>query len=96
MVKNLPANAGDLIRDSGSVPGSGRSLEEANGDPLQYSCLENLMDRAAWRATVHGIAESQTQLSTHTHLRRETFKCIMAGQGTTKTRKVPSSAVHTD
>ena len=60
MVKNLPANAGDLIRDSGSIPGSGRSLEEGNGDPLQYSCLENLMDRAAWRATVHGVAKSWT------------------------------------
>ena len=76
--------------------GEGRSPEEGIGNPLYHSGLANPMDRAAWRATVHGIAESQTQLSTHTHLRRETFKCIMAGQGTTETRKVPSSAVQTD
>ena len=49
MVKNLPANAGD----SGSVPGSGRSPGEGNGNPLQYSCLGNPMDRGAWRVTVH-------------------------------------------
>ena len=53
MVKNLPAYAGDL----GSIPGSGRSPREGNGNPLQYSCLENPMDRGAWWATVHGIAE---------------------------------------
>ena len=47
----------------GSISGSGRSPEEGNGNPLQYSCLENLMDRGAWRSTVHGIAKSQTQLS---------------------------------
>ena len=59
MVKNLPANMGDL----GSIPGSGRSAEEGNGNPLQYSCLENSMDRETLRATVHGIAKRQTQLS---------------------------------
>ena len=64
MVKNPPANVGD-IRDLGSIPGSGRSPGEGNGTPLQYSCLENPMDRGAWRATVHGVAESLTQLSTH-------------------------------
>ena len=53
-VKNLPANAGDT-RDMGSIPGSGRSHEEGNGNPLQYSCLENSMDRGAWRATGHGV-----------------------------------------
>ena len=52
MVKNPPANSGDL-RDRGSIPGSGRSPGEGNGNLLQYSCLENPMDRA-WRATVHG------------------------------------------
>ena len=62
MVKNLPANAGDT-GDSGSIPGSGRSPERGHGNPLQYSCLENPMDRGAWRATVHGVAESRTQLS---------------------------------
>ena len=61
VVKNLPANAGD----SGSVPGSGRSPGEGNGNPVQYSCLENPMDRGAWRATVSGVIESQTRLSTH-------------------------------
>ena len=50
VVKNLPANAGD-IRDVGSTPGSGRSPGEGHGNPLQDSCLENLMDRGAWRAT---------------------------------------------
>ena len=56
VVKNLPANAGD-IRDVGSTPGSGRSPGRGHGNPLQYSCLENLMDRGAWWATVHGVAE---------------------------------------
>ena len=58
MVKNLPANAEDM----GSIPGSGRSHGGGNGNPLQYSCLENPMDRGAWQATVHGVAKSQTQL----------------------------------
>ena len=53
MVKNLPANAGDL----GSIPGLERSPGEGNGSPLQYSCLENSMDRGAWWATVHGVTE---------------------------------------
>ena len=55
LVKNLPANAGDM----GSIPGSGRSPGEGNGNPLQYSCLENSMDRGAWWATVHGVTKSQ-------------------------------------
>ena len=59
MVKNLPANAGD-IEDSGSILGLGRSPGEGNDNPLQYSCLENPMDRGAWWATVHGIAKGQT------------------------------------
>ena len=54
MVKNPPANAGDA-GDLGSIPGSGRSPGEVNGNPLQYSCLGNLMDRGAWQATVHGV-----------------------------------------
>ena len=53
MVKNLPANAGDV----GSIPGWGRSPGEGNGNPLQYSCLENPMDRGAWQATVSGVAK---------------------------------------
>ena len=57
MVKKLSANVGNS-RDAGWIPGSGRSLAEGNGNPLQYSCLENPMDRGAWRATVHRVAES--------------------------------------
>ena len=56
MVKNLPANAGDL----GSIPGLGGSPGAGNGNPLQYSCLENPMDRGAWWATIHGVTESLT------------------------------------
>ena len=53
---NLPADAGDP-RDTGSIPGSGRSPGEGNSNPLQYSYLENPMDRGAWRATVHGVSK---------------------------------------
>ena len=59
MVKNLPAIAGDP-RDSGLIPGSGRFPREGNGNSLQYSCLENTMDRGDWGATVHGVAKSWT------------------------------------
>ena len=55
-VKNLAANAGDL-RDADLIPGSGRSPEGGKGNPLQYSCLENSMDRRAWRATVHEVSK---------------------------------------
>ena len=68
VVKNLPANAGD-IRDSGLIPGSGKSPGEGHGNPLQYSCLENPMDRGASWATIHRVAKSWTRLkclSTHT------------------------------
>ena len=57
--KESACNEGDL----GSIPGSGRSSGEVNGNPLQYSCLESPVDRGAWRATVHGVAKSQTGLS---------------------------------
>ena len=63
-VKASASNAGD----PGSIPGSGRSPGEGNGNPLQYSCLENPMDRAAWQATVHGVAKSRTRLSDFTPL----------------------------
>ena len=55
--------------DPGSIPGSGRSPAEGNGNPLQYSCLENSMDGGAWWATVHGITKSQTRLSNFTYLK---------------------------
>ena len=66
MVKNPPASARDA-RDLGLIPGLGRSPGDGNGNPLQYSCLENPMDRGARQAAVHGVAESDTteQLSTH-------------------------------
>ena len=59
VVKNPPASAGD-VRDTGSIPGSGRCSGEGNDNPLQYSCLENPMDRGAWQPTVHGVIKSQT------------------------------------
>ena len=59
VVKNVPANAGE-IRDSGLIPGSGRSPGEGNGNPLQYSCLGNPIDRGPWVAAVHGVVKSQT------------------------------------
>ena len=58
VVKNLPAN-GTNLRDTGVIPGSGRSPAGGHGNPLQYSCLENPMDRGAWRATVHRVAKSR-------------------------------------
>ena len=62
LVRNPPANAED-VRDTGSIPGLGRSLGEGNGNPLQYSCLGNPMDKGAWRTTIHGVAKSWTGLS---------------------------------
>ena len=58
VVDSLPANA----EDAGSIPGSGRYPGEGNGNPLQYSCLENTMGRGAWKATVNGVTKSQTLL----------------------------------
>ena len=60
-VNNPPAKAGD-IRDMGLIPRLGRFPQEGHDNPLQYSCLENPMDRGAWWATVHRVAQSQTQL----------------------------------
>ena len=66
VVKSWLASWG--IRGVGLIPGLGRSLGGGHGNPLQYSCLENSMDRGAWRATVHGVAKSQTRLSDWTEL----------------------------
>ena len=69
MIKNPPANAGDII-DARSIPGSGRSPRGGHGSPLQDCCLENPMDRGAWSATIHRVAQSWTrlkQLSTHVY-----------------------------
>ena len=69
VVKDPPANPGD-VRGGGLIPGWGRSREGEHGNPLQFYCLENPMDRGAWRATVHGVTKSWTrlkQLKTHTH-----------------------------
>ena len=60
VVKNPPVNAGD-VRDSGLIPGLGRSSGGGHGNLLQYSCLENSIDRGAWRAMVHRVIESQAQ-----------------------------------
>ena len=73
VVKNPPANAGD-IREVSSIPGSGRSLGEGYGNPLQYPCLESPMDRGVWQAIVQRVTESQTllkRLGMSTHISTE-------------------------
>ena len=62
VVKNLPVNV-EAAGDTGSIPQSGRSPGGGNGNPFQYSCLENFMDRGAWQATVHGVSKSRTRLT---------------------------------
>ena len=64
MVRNSPASA----RDLGSIPGSGRSPGEGNGNPLQSSCLENSVDSGAWQATVHRVTESDMTEHSHIHI----------------------------
>ena len=77
VVKNLPANAGD-VRDVGLIPGSGRSPREGSGYPPQYSCLKNPMDRGAWWATVHGAAKSQIRLSiAHMEMGHTLYVCLL-------------------
>ena len=70
VVKNLPANVGEKCL----IPGSGRSPGEGNGSPLKYSCLGNPTDRGAWWATVHGVTESQAQLSDWAHTQSHTYR----------------------
>ena len=77
VVKNPPAKAGD----TSSIPRLGRSLGVGNGNPLQYSCLKNPMDRRAWQATVHGVAKSQIWLSTHTSIMKIPILCFTDVKG---------------
>ena len=87
MVKNPSANARDA-GDAGSIPGLRRSPGGGNGNPLQYSCWESRMDRGAWRATVHGVAKNQPQLSTHVHTHSAVY-CTETGlEGCSGTRSV--------
>ena len=66
VVKNLPDNANaEDVTDPGSIPGSGRSPGRGNGNPFQYSCLENAVDRGAWWAAVHGVTKSWTPLTNY-------------------------------
>ena len=81
VVRNLLANAGDA-GVTGSIPGLGRSPGEGNGNPLQYSWLENSMDRGIWQATLHGFTKSRRQLNTYPHTHTETHThtlCYMVG-----------------
>ena len=82
-VKASACNAGD----SGSIPGSGRSPGEGNGNPLQYSCLENSIDRGTWWATVHGVTKSQTQLSDSACMHACTDDSSSLGSASFKMRK---------
>ena len=98
MVKNPPADAGD-IRDMGSIPGLGRSPGGGPGNPLQYSFLENPLDRRAWRATVHRAAKGRTRLkrmSMHTHVRINDNSCHIkcSGEFTTDQCTIVSTFPH--
>ena len=73
VVKNVPASAG-AVRDMDLILGGGRSPGVGNGNPLQYSCLKNFVDRGAWLATVHGVIKCQRQLNTHTHTHTHTHR----------------------
>ena len=78
VIKNLAANAAD-VRDEGSVPGLGRSHGGGHGNPVQYSCLGNLMDRGAWQAAVQRVANSQTQVKQRgMHTRRIQCQAAMS------------------
>ena len=88
MVKNPPANAGDT-RDTGSIPGSGRSPGAGHGNPLQYSCLENPMDRGAWWATVHGLTESDTLKATRVFVNPSSSRHFSADFPTTLVTQNP-------
>ena len=75
--KESVCNVGDL----GSIPGTERFPGEGNGNPLQYSCLENSMDRGAWQTTVHGVAKSQTQMNNfHSNFFQQDFRIQRASK----------------
>ena len=78
-------------RDPGSIPGLGRSPGEGNGNPLQYYCLENPMDRGAWQATVYGVAKSQIRLSDFTSFWEDTLEKEMAIHSSTIVWKIPGT-----
>ena len=80
MVKNWPANVRD-IRVAGSIPGLGRSPGGGHGNPLQYSCLENPMDRGAWWTMVHRVSKSQTRLKQLSSSSREPKKSVAHTNG---------------
>ena len=95
MVQNPPTNVGDP-GDLGSIPGLKRSPGGGNGNPLQYSCLESSMDREAWWAAVHGVAKSQTRLSTHActcHVLRVFLK---SGSSSTLAHLIPQQSSKDD
>ena len=72
----FPIPSSLAARDVGSIPELGRSPGVGNGTPLWYSCLENSMDRGAWRATVHGVTKSHTRLSEWTHMQNRALYCF--------------------
>ena len=81
MVKNSPASAGDA-GDLGWIPRSGRPSGGRNGNPLQYSCQDNSMDRGAWWATVHAVTKSWTQLSNRAYIHAYMVYVMGGGAGT--------------
>ena len=95
VVKNLPANAGD-VKDSGSIPGPGRSPGERNGNPLSYSSLENPKNRGAWQATVHSVSESDTTGWLSTHSLKSLRGRLMLGSGRTQSPKDSCLSSHPD
>ena len=87
VVKNPSANAGD-IRDMGLISGLGRSPGEGTGYPLQYSCLENPVDRGAWWATIHGVTKNQTQLKRLSTQAHELLSDIASNSSSVRKRKL--------
>ena len=91
VLKNTPVNA-EAVRDVCSLPGSGRSPGEGNGNPLLYSCLENLIDRGAWQATVHSVTKSGHDWATkHTHIFLKNWNLSLLGKAPFHPDKFPCS-----